>query len=85
MKNVKTLAIAAVLTTLSSGSFAAQSVNYAQAQQLEKIGAVSATANSLSTLQDKLAEKARAAGASAYTITYAGGDDTLHGNAVIYK
>ncbi len=86
MKNIKTIAIAAALATVSFGSFAAaHSVSYAQAQQLEKIGAVSATANDVTSLQAKLAHKASAAGASAYTITYAGGDDTLRGNATIYK
>ncbi|UGA50964.1 MULTISPECIES: YdgH/BhsA/McbA-like domain containing protein [Dickeya] len=85
MKNIKTIAIAAALATVSFGSFAAQNVNYEQAQQLEKIGSVSATANDLSSLQAKLAHQAEAAGASAYTITYAGGDNTLRGNAVIYK
>ncbi|ACT08906.1 protein of unknown function DUF1471 [Dickeya chrysanthemi Ech1591] len=85
MKNIKTIAIAAALATVSFGSFAAQSVSYDQAQQLEKIGSVSATANDLSSLQAKLADKASEAGASAYTITYASGDDTLHGNATIYK
>ncbi|ACS87677.1 MULTISPECIES: multiple stress resistance protein BhsA [Musicola] len=85
MKTANTIAIAAVLATVSFGSFAAKSVNYEQAEQLQKIGAVSATAHDLSSLETKLASKATEAGASAYSITYAGGDDTLHGNAVIYK
>lgn len=85
MKNVKTIAIAAVLASVSFGTFAAQYVTYSQAQQLEKIGSASASARDLSALQSKLAAKANEAGAKAYTINSVSGEDELHGNAVLYK
>ncbi|PXV26627.1 hypothetical protein AIN29_24395, partial [Salmonella enterica subsp. enterica serovar Newport] len=55
-------------------------------QNLHKIGVVSADgATTLDGLEAKLAEKAAAAGASAYNITSAVGNDKMSGTAVIYK
>ncbi|MBA0168387.1 YdgH/BhsA/McbA-like domain containing protein [Pectobacterium sp. CFBP8739] len=85
MKNVKFFAAAAVLSTLSFGTFAADQVSSQQAQRLEKVGVVTATAHSLDSLQAQLAQKAEKAGASAFTITSATGDNQLRGVAVIYK
>lgn len=57
-----------------------------QTQNLHKIGVVSADgATTLDGLEAKLAEKAAAAGASAYNITSAVGNDKMSGTAVIYK
>ncbi|MCI4182853.1 DUF1471 domain-containing protein, partial [Dickeya dianthicola] len=41
--------------------------------------------NTLDGLQAQLAAKADAAGAKSFQITSVQGDDTLHGNAVLYK
>ncbi|BES82938.1 hypothetical protein PEC302107_08770 [Pectobacterium araliae] len=85
MKNVKFFAAAVVLSTLSFGAFAADQVSSQQAQRLEKVGVVTATARSLDSLQTQLAQKAEKAGANAFTITSATGDNQLRGVAVIYK
>ncbi|MEH2922001.1 YdgH/BhsA/McbA-like domain containing protein [Samsonia erythrinae] len=85
MKNVKTIAAAVVLATVSFGASAAEYVSPSQAQNLEKAGVVTATAKDLGSLQAKLAMKAEKAGAKAYTITSATGNDQLHGSAVIYN
>ena len=85
MKNVKTLAIAAVLSSLSFASFAAVEVQSTPAAQ-HKIGTVSASAGTnLGSLEDQLAQKAEEMGATSYRITSVTGPNTLHGTAVIYK
>ncbi|GKW38689.1 multiple stress resistance protein BhsA [Pectobacterium carotovorum] len=85
MKNVKFFAAAVVLSTLSFGAFAADQVSSQQAHNLEKVGVVTATAHSLDSLQAQLAQKAEKAGANAFTITSATGDNQLRGTAIIYK
>ncbi|MCK1967358.1 DUF1471 family protein YbiJ [Franconibacter pulveris 1160] len=85
MKTVKYAAAALLLTTVSS-AFAAQAVNPADAQNLHKIGVVSATgATTLDGLEARLAAKAEAAGAKAYSITSANNNNKLSGTAVIYN
>ena len=85
MKNVKTLAIAAVLSSLSFASFAAVEVQSTPAGQ-HKIGTVSASAGTnLGSLEDQLAQKAEEMGATSYRITSVTGPNTLHRTAVIYK
>ncbi|MEH0874837.1 DUF1471 domain-containing protein [Pectobacterium cacticida] len=85
MKNVKTIAAAIVLATATFGASAAEYVSPSQAYNLEKAGVITATANSLDSLQAKLAQKANKAGAKAYTITTATGNNQLRGSAVIYN
>ncbi|MFJ5450149.1 multiple stress resistance protein BhsA [Pectobacterium carotovorum] len=85
MKNVKFFAAAVVLSTLSFGAFAADQVSSQQAHSLEKVGVVTATAHSLDSLQAQLAQKAEKAGANAFTITSATGDNQLRGTAITYK
>lgn len=85
MKNVKTLFAAAILSSLPFASFAAVQVQASPAGQQE-IGTVAATAGSnLSSLENQLAQKAEASGASSYRITSVTGSDKLHGTAVLYK
>ncbi|MFM0961203.1 YdgH/BhsA/McbA-like domain containing protein [Yersinia enterocolitica] len=85
MKNVKTIIVATVFASITSGAFAADLVNI-EPENLEKIGVVSAgNANSLSSLEEQLKEKADAAGAASYRITSTSGQNKLHGTAVIYK
>lgn len=86
MKNIKYAVAAIALSTLSFGVFAAEPVTPTQAQDMNKIGVVSADgASTLDALEAKLAEKAAAAGANGYSITSAVGKDKMSGTAVIYK
>ncbi|MEC5320142.1 YdgH/BhsA/McbA-like domain containing protein [Brenneria populi subsp. brevivirga] len=85
MKNIKTIAAAVVLATVSFGASAAEYVSAQQANQLNKVGVVSATAFDLDSLKAQLAEKADKAGAKAFTITSATGNNQLRGTAVIYN
>ena len=86
MKTINTVVAAMALSTLSFGVFAAEPVTASQAQNMNKIGVVSADgASTLDALEAKLAEKAAAAGASGYSITSATNKNKLSGNAVIYK
>ena len=85
MKNIKTLTLAAVLSSLSFASFAAVEVQSTPAGQ-HKIGTVSASAGTnLGSLEDQLAQKAEEMGATSFRITSVTGPNTLHGTAVIYK
>ncbi|WP_304163441.1 YdgH/BhsA/McbA-like domain containing protein [Lonsdalea britannica] len=85
MKNVKIIVAAAVLSTLSFGSYAAKYISVEQAQNMEKIGEASDTGRDLSTLQQKFSAKADEVGATSYTITKTTGDQVLHGTANFYK
>ena len=85
MKNVKTLFVAAVLSSLSFASFAAVEVQSTPAGQ-EKVGTISANAGTnLGSLEDQLAQKADEMCAKSFRITSVTGPNTLHGTAVIYK
>ena len=86
MKTVKYAVAVLALTTLSFGAFAAQEIAPEQTQNLNKIGVVSAQgATTLDGLEARLAAKAEAAGAKAYTITSAHSNNKLSGTAVIYN
>ncbi|WP_192459075.1 multiple stress resistance protein BhsA [Musicola keenii] len=80
--NIKTTLAAIALSALSFASFAATEV---QAPQGQEIGSVSANASTLDGLSARLAAKAEQAGAKSFQIVSVSGDDTLHGNAVLYK
>lgn len=85
MKTVNTLAIAAVLSSLSFASFAAVEVQSTPAGH-HKVGTISASAGTnLGSLEDQLAQKADEMGATSFRITSVTGPNTLHGTAVIYK
>ncbi|SUB81798.1 Multiple stress resistance protein BhsA precursor [Pragia fontium] len=86
MKNVKLIATAAVLATLSFSSFAAQQVTRDQTENLDKIGSVSVSnSHGMSALEHKLAAKAEAQGASRYYIVSASTGNNMRGTAIIYK
>ncbi|WP_145492908.1 multiple stress resistance protein BhsA [Yersinia aleksiciae] len=86
MKNIKNFVAVIALSTLSFGSFAAEYVNSQDAAQLEQAGTITASgATDLGSLKAQLAEKADAAGAKAFTITSATGNNLMHGTAVIYN
>ena len=60
MKTINTVVAAMALSTLSFGVFAAEPVTASQAQNMNKIGVVSADgASTLDALEAKLAEKPR--------------------------
>lgn len=73
MKSIKTFVVASILATVSFGSFA------------DTLGTVTATGNTLDGLESALSDKVAAAGASSYKIIEAGGQNHLHGTAVLYK
>ena len=86
MKTIKYAVAAIALTTLSFGAMAAQSISAADAQNMNKIGVVSAdNASTLDGLEAQLASKAEQAGAKAYSITSANTNGKMSGTAVIYK
>lgn len=86
MKNIKNFVAVIALTTLSFASVAAEHVNSQDAAQYQKVGVISVSgATDLSSLKAQLAEKADAAGAKAFTMTSATGNNLMHGTAVIYN
>ncbi|HDL8286041.1 TPA: DUF1471 domain-containing protein [Yersinia enterocolitica] len=86
MKNIKNFVAVIALSTLSFGGFAAEYVSSQDAAKLEQVGVVSVSGvTDLSSLKAQLAEKADAAGAKAFTITSATGNNLMHGTAVIYN
>lgn len=87
MKTIKYTAAALILSVFSFGAMAAvHSVTPAEAQNLQRTGMVAVTgASTLDSLEAKLAAKAEAAGASAYSITSANTDGRMSGTAVIYQ
>ncbi len=86
MKTIKYAVAAIALSTLSFGAFAVQAVSPSEAQNLNKVGVVSAQgATTLDGLEAQLASKAQQAGAKAYSITSANTNGKMSGTAVIYK
>lgn len=86
MKLVRNLLLPLIIAAAASPAFAAKEVNHAQG--LVKIGTVSestTTTLSLSQLNASLAAKADKAGASAYRIVSAGGNNSYFGSADIYR
>lgn len=86
MKSIKYFAAASFIAVTSFASVAAEPVDLQKARNLTEMGVISAgQATTLSTLEAKLAAQADAKGASHYRIISAGGNNQLHGSAVIYK
>lgn len=86
--NIKTtIAAAAVLSALSFGAFAADSISSDQAQNRQSIGVVSVSQNAGSPLDMRQALNAKATeqGASAYRVVEARTGDTWHATAELYK
>lgn len=73
MKSIKILVFSATLVSISFASFGA------------KLVTITATGTTLDDLETQLAAKASAAGASSYKIIEAGGNNQMHGTAVLYK
>lgn len=86
--NIKTsIATLSVLSALSFGAFAAESVNADQAQNLQPAGtiSVSGVAGSPMDINQKLNDKADAQGASAYRVVEAYINGNYHATAELYK
>ncbi|MCZ4058427.1 DUF1471 domain-containing protein [Pantoea sp. LMR881] len=85
MKKVKMVLLAALLSSVSLTSTAAELVGSAPVDQ-QKVGVISATGStSLASLEQQLSEKASDLGAKSFRITSTSGNNNLHGTAVIYK
>ncbi|SLM61199.1 MULTISPECIES: multiple stress resistance protein BhsA [Dickeya] len=83
MKAIKNIVAVIALASVSFGTLAATEV---QQSARERIGTVSASANTLDGLQASLSEKATAAGAKSFRIISAtGNDNQLRGVAEIYN
>ncbi|WP_312211944.1 peroxide/acid stress response protein YhcN [Pseudescherichia sp.] len=87
MKIKTTVAALSILSALSFGAFAADSISADQAQGRQAIGTVSVGAISSSPMdmRDALNEKAQANGASSYRIIEARTGDHWHATAELYK
>jgi len=86
--NIKTtIAAAGLLSALSFGAFAAESVNAEQAKNLQPVGTVSLSgvAGAPMDIHQALQEKADRQGASAYRIIEARNNDNWHVTAELYK
>ena len=87
MKIKSTVAALSVLSVLSFGAFAADSINADQAQSRQAIGTVSVGAISTSPMDMNamLNKKAEEQGASSYRIIEARSGDHWHATAELYK
>ncbi|YCI28872.1 peroxide/acid stress response protein YhcN [Erwinia sp. PK3-005] len=86
--NIKTtIAAVGLLSTLSFGAFAAESINAEQAQNLQSVGTVSVSgvAGTPIDIHQALQAKAERQGASAYRIIEARNNDNYHVTAELYK
>ena len=86
--NIKTtIAVAGLLSALSFGTLAAESINAEQAQHLQPVGTVSVSgvAGTPMVIHEALQAKAERQGASAYRIIEARNNDTYHVTAELYK
>ena len=85
MKIKTTVAALSILSVLSFGAFAADSINSEQAQGRQAIGTVSVGAVSSSPMDEMLNKKAQEEGASSYRIIEARTGDHWHATAELYK
>ncbi|ERH63613.1 MULTISPECIES: peroxide/acid stress response protein YhcN [Pantoea] len=86
--NVKTtIATLSVLSALSFGAFAADSINAEQAANLQPVGTISVSGigGSPMDIHQQLNAKAEAQGAKAYRVVEAYNDNSYHATAELYK
>jgi len=86
--NIKTtIAAVSVLSALSFGTFAAESINADQAKNLQPIGVVNVSGLSGSPMDIRHALNAKATeqGASAYRVIESRQEDNWHATAELYK
>ncbi|AVJ15982.1 peroxide/acid stress response protein YhcN [Serratia rhizosphaerae] len=87
MKVKTTVVTLGVLSMLSFGTFAAQSVSTEQAAKLQPAGTitVSGVAAAPSDIRQALSDKADAKGATAFRVIEARNEGNFHATAEIYK
>ncbi|MHC5177581.1 peroxide/acid stress response protein YhcN [Serratia rhizosphaerae] len=87
MKVKTTVVTLGVLSMLSFGTFAAQSVSTEQAEKLQPAGTitVSGVAAAPSDIRQALSDKADAKGATAFRVIEARNEGNFHATAEIYK
>ncbi|CAI2506702.1 peroxide/acid stress response protein YhcN [Serratia ficaria] len=87
MNTKTTVAAMSLLSMLSFGAFAAQSVDASQAEKLQPAGVitVSGVAAAPSDIRQALSDKADAEGATAYRVIEARNEGSFHATAEIYK
>lgn len=87
MKIKATVETMSILSMLSFGAFAAQSVDASQAAKMQAAGTitVSGVAGAPSDIRQALSEKADAKGATAYRVIEARNEGNFHATAEIYK
>ncbi|QFG77187.1 hypothetical protein DMB90_25860 [Raoultella planticola] len=86
MKIKTTVAALSILSVLSFGAFAADSINSDQAQGRQSIGTISVGAVSSSPMDmHEMLKKAQEEGASSYRIIEARTGDHWHATAELYK
>ncbi|QDY43180.1 peroxide/acid stress response protein YhcN [Candidatus Pantoea soli] len=86
--NVKTtIATLSVLSALSFGAFAAESINAEQAANLQPAGTISVSGigGSPMEIHQQLNAKAEQQGAKAYRVIEAYNDNSYHATAELYK
>ncbi|BAN97725.1 hypothetical protein E05_29590 [Plautia stali symbiont] len=86
--NVKTtIATLSVLSALSFGAFAADSINAEQAANLQPVGTISVSGigGSPMDIHQQLNAKAEAQGAKAYGVVEAYNHNSYHATAELYK
>ena len=86
--NVKTtIATLSILSALSFGAVAAESIDAAQAQDLQAVGtiSVSGVAGSPMDIKQKLSDKADQQGAKAYSVIEAYNNGNYHATAALYN
>lgn len=85
MKRISLMLTAALLSSISFASVAAQQVS-STPLDAQTIGVISATGSSnLTSLEQQLSEKASDVGAKSFRITSTSGNNNLHGTAILYK
>lgn len=87
MKMKTAVSLMTVMSALSFGAFAAESINQEQASGLHAFGTVSVTgiAGAPSDIRQALNQAADAKGATSYHVTEAREGDTWHATAELYK
>ncbi|CAI1027835.1 peroxide/acid stress response protein YhcN [Serratia ficaria] len=87
MNTKTTVAAMSLLSMLSFGAFAAQSVDASQAEKLQPAGVitVSGVAAAPSDIRQALSDKTDAKGATAYRVIEARNEGSFHATAEIYK
>ncbi len=87
MKITTTIAAVSLLSALSFGAFAAESVSAEQAKNMQPVGIItmSGVAGAPMDIHQALRTKAESQGASAYHIIEARNQDTWHVTAELYK